>query len=78
MKAYGGLDVQTHVFLISALDGGEWSVSRPSRFTPEGKNPRYPLERRLCGPQSRSGRREEEKILGPTRARTPTHQPRSP
>jgi hypothetical protein len=24
-------------FLTSALDGGEWSVSRPSRFTPRGK-----------------------------------------
>jgi hypothetical protein len=26
--------VQTHVFLNSALDGGEWSASRPDRFTP--------------------------------------------
>jgi hypothetical protein len=30
---YGVLDVQTHVFLISALVGGEWSASRPCRFT---------------------------------------------
>jgi hypothetical protein len=28
-----------------------------------GKSPPYPLDRRLGGPQSRSGRREEEKIL---------------
>jgi hypothetical protein len=34
MKAYGGVEVQTHVFLTSALVGGEWSASRPSRFTP--------------------------------------------
>jgi hypothetical protein len=27
--------VQLHSFLTSALDGGEWSVSRPGRFTPE-------------------------------------------
>jgi hypothetical protein len=33
MKAYGGVDVQTHVFLTSALVGGEWSASHPGRFT---------------------------------------------
>jgi hypothetical protein len=31
MKAYGGVDVWMHIFLISA--GGEWSASRPCRFT---------------------------------------------
>jgi hypothetical protein len=34
-----------------------------------GKSPRYPLYRRLGGPQSRSGRRGEEKILDPTGTR---------
>jgi hypothetical protein len=34
MKAYGGVDVQIHIFLIFALVGGEWSALRPSRFTP--------------------------------------------
>jgi hypothetical protein len=34
MKAYGGMDIWIHVFLISALVGGEWSASRPDRFTP--------------------------------------------
>jgi hypothetical protein len=43
-------------FLTSALEGSEWSASRPGRFTPQGKSPRYPLDRRLDGPQSRSGR----------------------
>jgi hypothetical protein len=33
MKAYGGVDVQTHIFLTAALVGGEWSASRPGRFT---------------------------------------------
>jgi hypothetical protein len=28
MKAYGGVDVYTHVFMTSALVRGEWSVSR--------------------------------------------------
>jgi hypothetical protein len=34
MKAYGGVDVQIHIFLTSTLVGGEWSASRPRRFTP--------------------------------------------
>jgi hypothetical protein len=34
MKTYGGVDVEIHVFLTSALVGGEWSASRPGRFTP--------------------------------------------
>jgi hypothetical protein len=33
MKAYGGVDVWIHIFLTLALDVGEWSVSRPCRFT---------------------------------------------
>jgi hypothetical protein len=33
MQAYGGMDVYIHIFLTSALAGGEWSVSRPGRFT---------------------------------------------
>jgi hypothetical protein len=32
---YGGMDVQTHVFLTSALVGGEWSALRPISFTPD-------------------------------------------
>jgi hypothetical protein len=35
MKAYGEVDVQIHIFLISALVEGEWSASRPGRFTPD-------------------------------------------
>jgi hypothetical protein len=34
MKAYGEVDVYTHIFLTLALVGGEWSDSRPGRFTP--------------------------------------------
>jgi hypothetical protein len=33
MKAYGGVDVQIHIFLTSAIVAGEWSASRPCRFT---------------------------------------------
>jgi hypothetical protein len=34
MKANGGVDVWIHIFLTSVLAGGEWSASRPARFTP--------------------------------------------
>jgi hypothetical protein len=33
LKAYGVVDAHIHVFLTSALAGGEWSASRPCRFT---------------------------------------------
>jgi hypothetical protein len=33
MKAYGGVDIYIHMFLTSALVGGEWSAQRIGRFT---------------------------------------------
>jgi hypothetical protein len=42
------------------LDLGEWSASRPYRFIPAGSNVWYPLDGRLGGPQSRSGRGDEK------------------
>jgi hypothetical protein len=45
----------SYSFLISALDRGEWSASRPGHSLRRGKNTRYPLDRRLGGPQSWSG-----------------------
>jgi hypothetical protein len=39
MMAYGGVDVQIHVFLTSAIVGGKWSASRPDRFTPRERAP---------------------------------------
>jgi hypothetical protein len=47
----------SYSFPTSALEGGEWSASRPGRALGPGKGPRYPLYRRLGGPQSRSGHR---------------------
>jgi hypothetical protein len=29
-----GMDVQIHIFLTSTLVGGQWSTSRPDRYTP--------------------------------------------
>jgi hypothetical protein len=39
MKAYGGVYVYIHIFLTSALGGGEWSALRPGRFTPGEEAP---------------------------------------
>jgi hypothetical protein len=37
----------------------------PRPLYPQGKGPRYPLDRRLGGPQSRSGHGDEEKNSQP-------------
>jgi hypothetical protein len=49
MKTCGGVKVQLHALLTSALDGGEWSASSSGRFT-AGQEPRCTLDRRLRGP----------------------------
>jgi len=46
---------------------GEWLTSRPGRFIP-GKEPRYPLNKRVCGHQRRYGRFGENSIA-PTETR---------
>jgi hypothetical protein len=51
--------------LTLALDGGEWAASCPGSFTPKERAPWYPLDRRLGGPQSRSGHSGEEKNSQP-------------
>jgi hypothetical protein len=50
--------------LTSALDGGEWSASTPAALPP-GKEPQYPLDRRLGGPQSHFGHGGKEKNSQP-------------
>jgi hypothetical protein len=39
IKTYGGVEVYLHAFLISALDGGEWSASHPGRYTNRERSP---------------------------------------
>ena len=43
--------------MTAAVEGGEWSAARPGRTLPPGKT-RYPFDRRMGGPQGRSGRAE--------------------
>jgi hypothetical protein len=64
MKAYGRVDAEIHIFFNSALVGGAISF-RLRPLYPWGKRPQYPLDRKLGGKQSQSGRREM-KILEPT------------
>jgi hypothetical protein len=61
--AYWGVDAQIHLFLTSTVTAGEWSASRPGRFTHEERAPRYALDRRLGVPQGRSGRCGNENIF---------------
>jgi hypothetical protein len=58
--------------------GTNWKcvfIFRPLLLYPRGKNPRYTLGRRLCGPQNRSGGRGEENNLALTGTQTPTPRP---
>ena len=57
--------------MTAALEVGEWSAARPGRTLPPGKT-RYPLYRRLGGPQGRYGRTEN---LVPAGIRSRTVQP---
>ena len=43
----------------------KWSIAHIGRFSPRGKSPRYTLNRRLGGPQSRSQRYGEEENFLP-------------
>jgi hypothetical protein len=58
------VEVQFHYVLTFTLDRSEWSTSHPSHFT-HGKEPWYPLNRRLGGPQNWSGHFGKKKNLLP-------------
>jgi hypothetical protein len=60
MKAYGAWRYSSTFLDLSTRCS--WVVGfKPRPFHPRGKSPRYPLDLRLGGPQSRSGRRGKEK-----------------
>ena len=60
------------LFLDHGIEGGEGSMSSPGRYLPPGKS-RYPLYRRMGGPQVRSG--QVRKISPPPRFDPRTLQP---
>jgi hypothetical protein len=56
-SASGERRYSSYSFTTSALDGVSGQHHDPAALYPRGKDPRYPLYRRLGGPQSRSGHR---------------------
>jgi hypothetical protein len=64
VKAYRGAELWLHSFLTSAPDGGEWLTPSPGLFTSRKKR-RCSLNRRVAGPQNRSGRFGQIKIFCP-------------
>jgi hypothetical protein len=43
MQRQGGENYSSYTVLTSALDGGEWSASRPDRALPPGKASSVPI-----------------------------------
>jgi hypothetical protein len=50
-SALGDSRYSSYSFLTSALEGGEWSASRPDRILPAGKKPPVPI----AGPAANRG-----------------------
>jgi hypothetical protein len=70
LKAYGTMDTWFHNSTM-ALDGGDGQFHAPAALTLE-KSQLYKLDRRLAGPQIRSGCCEEQKNISTTGNQTPT------
>jgi hypothetical protein len=63
MKAYGGVNIWIHIFFTSTLFGGEWSASRPGRFTPQERAPGIHWEGSWVGPSAGLDYVEKGKFL---------------
>jgi hypothetical protein len=62
MRAIGSAGIAPRIFDFGI--GWRWVASLKLRlFYPQGKRPWYPLDRRLVGPQSRSGEEKNSKLL---------------
>jgi hypothetical protein len=70
MKTYRGSGcIEPRILDLSTTS--RWVVSfTPLSLYPRGKSLRYPLDKRLGGHKTRSGRPKEEQILNPTATRT--------
>jgi hypothetical protein len=65
MKVYGGVVVYVDACLTSALVGGEWSASWPSRFTPRERVSGTYWIRGWVGPRTDLDDVEKIKSLSP-------------
>jgi len=73
-RHWGSVQAVRSLSWPTALEGGEETASCPGRSLPPGKT-RYPLYRRLGGPQGRSG--QVRKISPPTGIQSPDRPVRS-
>jgi hypothetical protein len=77
--ARGERRYSSYSFLTSALDGGEWSASRPDRVLAPGKGPPVPIVQEAgWAPEPVWAQRIEEKSFAPARDRTPIARSSSP
>jgi hypothetical protein len=68
----GGEEYSSYSFSTSALDGGEWSASRPGRAFIPGKGPPAPIVQEAeWTPEPVWTQRLEEKSFAPAGDRTP-------
>jgi hypothetical protein len=75
MKTCGGVEGRiAPLFFALALDGTEWSVSRPGRFTPGERTPSILYIGGWMDPQSVQTRQLRDKFLVPAGNRTPAVQ----
>jgi hypothetical protein len=77
MKTYWGVEVH-HALLTSALGGGEWSASRPSRFAPGERASGTHWIGGCVGPRAGLHAVEKKKFPAPAGNRTLEPQPSSP
>jgi hypothetical protein len=73
MKTYSGSGGIAPRILTSALDGGEWSASRPGRFTPRGITARTHWVWGWVGPRAGMDMVSKTEIPSPRRESKPDH-----
>jgi hypothetical protein len=78
-RRLGGEEYSSYSFTTSALDGGEWSVSRPGRALPPEKGPAVPIVQEAgWAPEPVWTQRLQEKSFAPAGDRTPIVRSSSP
>jgi hypothetical protein len=77
--AWGERRYSSYSFSTSALDGDEWSASRPGRALPPGKGPLVPIGQEAgWAPEPVWTQRLQEKSFAPAGNRTPIARSSSP